>query len=120
MGKRALYLAARYERRLEIQRYALLLKHWGVTVTSRWLFQEQTQEEGCIVDLEDVLAADTLLFFSEDPTGGWPRGGRHVEFGIAVAAKKQIIIIGQKENIFHNLPGITFYRGFYYYLRTIQ
>ena len=36
----------------------------------------------------------------------WARGGRHVEFGMAIAAQKRIVVIGPRENIFHWLPMI--------------
>ena len=64
-------------------------------------FQEQA-----VIDLEDVDRADSLLFFAEDPLIGTPRGGRHVEFGYALAKGKRCIVIGGEENIFHYLPNV--------------
>lgn len=34
------------------------------------------------------------------------RGGRHVEFGVAVASCKRLVVIGPRENIFHHLPRV--------------
>lgn len=83
-----------------------------------------------IMDVEDVLNADFLIAFSEElthpwqygegnccfatddeePDGTphlfvpavWARGGRHVEFGIALGAQMDIAVIGPQENIFHH------------------
>jgi hypothetical protein len=76
-------------------------------------------------DFEGVINADFLLYYSEDltdisldgtegdepikhePFGKvyvpalWARGGRHVEFGIALGQHMNIVIIGPRENIFH-------------------
>ena len=51
--------------------------------------------------------ADLLVFFSEAAeSGDRGRGGRHVEFGMAYAMGKSIIVIGDRENVFHSLPGV--------------
>lgn len=42
----------------------------------------------------------------------WARGGRHVEFGLAVAWEKRIVVIGPQENIFHWLPMVEHYPNF--------
>ena len=43
------------------------------------------------------------IFFSEPSDKAVRRGGRHVEFGFAMAGNKPIFVIGPKENIFHYL-----------------
>lgn len=77
-----------------------------------------------LMDYENVIDCDFLLYYSEDLTklgGGviargdgfsrakyvpalWARGGRHVEFGIALASAMDIVVIGPHENIFHWMP----------------
>lgn len=37
------------------------------------------------------------------------RGGRHVEFGMAIALGKRAIVVGSQENVFHLLPGVEVY-----------
>jgi hypothetical protein len=61
-----------------------------------------------------VLAADVLMAFTEFPgqTPGRARGGRHVEFGIAFAKEKRLMIVGPRENIFHWLPSVEVYPDF--------
>jgi hypothetical protein len=103
------------------------------------------REQFAQIDLEDVLAADCVVSFTEPPAakcrdcdgigvvywpaedGGSPpmecpgcggkgridsgRGGRHVEFGAAVATGKRLIVVGHRENLFHHLPGVEFFDG---------
>jgi len=128
------YLAARYSRRVELCGYREELREVGIAVTSNWLDgprqraiagkvlgerDEAVIEAGgdalkaielrrmCAVqDVEDVRAADTFVTFTELPDARAGRGGRHVEFGLALAAGKRIIVIGPVENVFHALAGV--------------
>ena len=56
-------------------------------------------------DYWDVGKADLLIAFSE-PTKSTTasRGGRHVEFGMALARGTRVMVVGPYENIFHRLP----------------
>jgi nucleoside 2-deoxyribosyltransferase len=112
------YLAAQFARRDEMRGHRSTLESVGITVTSRWLDEEgsldgsmddKTEEfyiKTAYIDLEDVRAARCLIFFAEDPKIGIKRGGRHVEFGYALALGIPIAVIGPKENIFHHCHGI--------------
>lgn len=119
-----IYLCARYSRRDELKIHRQFLIEHGHTVTSRWLDSpweekdatgssaapEAYREEFAVKDLEDVEACDCLIAFTEEPrTNG--RGGRHVEFGAALALKKRIILIGPYENIFHHHPSVVCANG---------
>lgn len=111
-----IYLAARYSRHLEMQDYAKELMQQGYTVTSRWIWgghqvndhelkspaESEQRRRFAHEDLDDVLDADTLIFFSE-PQRTPTRGGRHVEMGIAIGNGMRVMIVGEKENIFHAL-----------------
>ena len=123
---KSIYLAARYSRREEIRGYKINLENEGFAVTSRWLEDIVTDEEQNFVneiegsednipaearklaeiDVNDVIQADTLILFSESPVSKYARGGRHVEFGIALAIGKRVIVIGPVENIFHTLQNV--------------
>ena len=130
------YLAARYSRHPEMQGYARMLRHFGVEVTSRWINgshqsmlngevlgpereamfesghpdREAQRREFAQHDWDDVMAADVVISFTEQPrTVGNSRGGRHVEFGAALAAGKRCIVVGWRENVFHCLPQVEFY-----------
>jgi hypothetical protein len=113
---RSVYLAARYARLPDLNRYRADLEALGFEVTSRWLTVAERSPGGgpgedewrrlAVIDQEDVLAADTLVCFSEEPGAGG-NGGRHVELGMAVALGKQVILVGRREHIFHRLPEVS-------------
>lgn len=121
------YLAARYSRHPEMQRYAKQLEALGVEITSRWIYggheMPSSGEEPCgqsaawmagtmpqwaFEDWLDVKSADLVLNFTEDPAQpqGRGRGGRHVECGLAIAWNIPCWVIGPREHIFHWLPQV--------------
>ena len=112
------YLAAAYRRKDEIHGYALALRAIGVEVVSTWDQEDYAptvalgEVPGPVLaaiaekDLRDLHAADTLIFFTEPQDVQPPRGGRHVEFGIALALGHRLIVVGERENIFHHLPQV--------------
>lgn len=119
-----IYLAARYSRNPEMQGVRDVLQGLGHTVTSRWIdchagkyLTSFTPEhlnndpQYCSKlaqhDLEDLTAADTVISFTDSTGGG--KGGRHVEFGYALALGKRVIVVGPRENVFHTLPEIEHY-----------
>lgn len=119
-----IYIAGRYSRRDEFRGVAKQLEEMGHEVTSRWLSEDiplqhsmydlapEYAERSANYDLADIDAATVLLFFAEDVLT--PRGGRHVEFGYALAKGKFIYVIGPRENIFHydpmviNIPNVKY------------
>jgi hypothetical protein len=60
-------------------------------------------------DYDDVLAADRLIAFTEQPRSGNSRGGRHVELGIALGRGIPAVVIGPRENVFCWLPQVQHY-----------
>lgn len=131
-----IYLAARYSRRLELCGYRDQLRAGGFKVKARWLdgnhqiaddgkpignAGEQLVESGdgaeaaklrarfVLDDYEDVMAAGVVISFTEPPRSSANRGGRHVEFGIALARGARVIVVGHRENIFHWLDVVEFY-----------
>lgn len=119
-GVMRVYLAARYSRREELAAYADELRALDIEVTSRWLTgahnapseddnKNAIWQQYAIDDVEDVLAADTVVSFTETPLTPTLRGGRHVEYGIAAHAGKRLVLVGERENIFHWLPGVECY-----------
>jgi len=129
-----IYLAARYSRREELAAYRTELEALGHTVQARWLNgengdalvegtlrsgeqlseHEQTERAAALRtkfaldDWEDVNAAELVINFTEPPRSKANRGGRHVEYGIALANKARVIVVGHRENIFHWLPVVEF------------
>jgi hypothetical protein len=113
---RSVYFAARYGRLQELNGYRAELEALGFEVTSRWLtvaarkpsaaYSEDDWRDLAVIDQEDVLAAETVVCFSEGQ-GESGNGGRHVEMGMALALGKQVILVGRREHIFHRLPEVT-------------
>ncbi len=115
------YLAARFSRQSELRGYVSDLENCGFGVTSRWVktdshrvdeyqaeadpdFARRLAEE----DYLDVLCADIVVIFGEEPRTA-TRGGKHVEFGLALARDKHIFLVGPRENVFYYLPEVECY-----------
>lgn len=115
------YLAGRYSRKLELKALISVLAEHNIRVNSSWLDEPYSPQTGlhdvtpefcretAAIDIADIRACDTFVFFAESPLIGTPRGGRHVEFGMALAYGKRVVVIGDHENIFHFLPQIIHY-----------
>jgi hypothetical protein len=121
------YFAARYSRHPEMRSYRdqLVTAIPGAVVTSRWVdghpdgFAQDVSftpeflganPETCWIngraDIEDLLAAHTIVTFTGDGGG---KGGRHIEHGYAIAAGKRLVVVGPRENIFHCHPATEVY-----------
>lgn len=106
------YLGARFVRQTELREYAKYLAACGHTVTSRWLSEPhdlepgQSGEQYGLDDVEDIATADTVVIFSGG-TGPRSRGGYHTEFGICIGMGKPIVLVGERENVFHWLPQVA-------------
>jgi hypothetical protein len=117
-----IYLAAKYSRNPEMRVLRDVLETRGHVVISRWIngnheltdinndleYARFAQE-----DFEDLCRSHVVLWFSEPKKiEGRNRGGRHVEFGLALAWGIRIIVIGRKENTFHWLPEVEHVEDF--------
>jgi nucleoside 2-deoxyribosyltransferase len=102
------YLCSRFSRRAELQQYRAVLQALGHVVTSSWIDiaeEDPTAAVKCALqDLKDILAADTLIAFSEPERSPFTRGGRHFESGFAFAMGKKLMLVGPVENFFYSLP----------------
>lgn len=121
MSKPRIYLAARYSRRAELCTYRDILEKKGFTVTSRWLDgNHQIDDAGLSLeakaaertrfaqeDWDDLMSADWCISFTETPRSSNSRGGRHVEYGAALAKGMSCTVIGPRENVFHCLPSVV-------------
>lgn len=140
-----IYLASRYSRRVELCGYRDQLTKLGHDVQARWLNGghqlsntgnpigdngEKLVEEGgddaaklrahfANDDWEDVNGAECVINFTEPPRSDASRGGRHVEFGIALARGVRVIAVGYRENIFHWLPQVEFHDNFESALKSL-
>lgn len=114
-----IYLASQFRRREEMLGYLIELEAMGHEVPARWVRglhgnendREYTREERAnfaAEDLEDLRASQLAIFFTEEPYSKAGRGGRHVEFGYALARHIPTIVVGYLENVFHCLPLVEF------------
>lgn len=114
-----IYLAARYSRKDEMREYADRLQRADHHVTSRWVEVKHNVEDidgdrelasrYASEDAEDLVAADAVVVFTEPPRKELTRGGRHVEFGMALALQKRLFVVGPIENVFYALPQVEIY-----------
>ena len=112
-----IYLAGSFRRQKELRQYAAEMELKGHEITSSWLNLDRDEVEDfsnpeesvayAVKDLQDLEDAHCLVSFTEAEDSPSKRGGRHVEFGIAHATMKALLIVGPRENIFHTLPSVT-------------
>jgi len=115
-----IYIAARFSRRAEANALGHHLKARDGIITSRWTKPDcdhvmptglsRQAEDGerqrfALEDVDDVRAANWTISLMEDPRSNG-RGGRHVEFGLAIAFGHRLTIIGPRETVFHHLPNV--------------
>lgn len=102
-----IYIAAPYPTRDDATALMHKLESQGYVVTSRWLkAPDELNHDGAQKDLDDVEAADVLVALNDEPWHNAGTGGRHVEFGYALALKKTIVLVGNRSNIFHHLRDV--------------
>ena len=107
-----IYLAASFPRLMEMREKGLELEEMGGKISSRWIKRDPDMEddklsleESILVALEDwvdLFNSDLVVMFTEVPSKS--KGGRHTEYGMALALGKKIAIVGPRENIFQRLP----------------
>lgn len=106
------YLAARFSKRANMEEKANILKACGFEITSRWVYGGEdglSREQIAMLDLADVDRADIVVSFTE-PEGSYNRGGgRHTEFGYALAKNKRMVLIGPREQVFHHHAAVEQY-----------
>lgn len=113
------YLASRFSRGAELLVYKADLERHDIEVTSRWLLGGHewvgTDDDAPPInvgrqfayeDLADLTAADVVVCFTEQSRSGPSRGGRHVEFGYALASRQEVLVVGPRENVFYCLDEV--------------
>lgn len=120
----AIYIAARFSRRAEAHELSKRLRERGHTITSRWVrpnddhvlptglsaqAADAERARFATEDCADVIACDCMVSLMEEPRSNG-RGGRHVEFGMALGLGKRLVVIGPLETVFHHLPQVVAFR----------
>jgi nucleoside 2-deoxyribosyltransferase len=101
------YIAAPYPERAAAQQVMHRLNDSGIEVTSTWLVQEdKLEDQYARLDLADVARADVLVALNLPGYENAGTGGRHIEFGYALALGKLIVLVGARSNIFHHLSDV--------------
>ncbi len=131
-----IYLAGRFSQRHTLNELGNFLQGLGHTITSRWTLpgedhitpaglSKQAADEDrrrfAMEDLEDIDNCDWMISLMDKPRGNG-RGGRHVEFGYALAKGKKLAIIGMRETVFHHLDGIPVFvsiESFKHYMQFV-
>ena len=115
------YLASRYDDRRQLCEIRERLLAQGHDVTARWLNGSHELHEGvehakdarrfAEEDLRDIERADAVVLFNNPASLESVRGGRHIEFGYALAQAKTLIIVGPRLSVFHYLPFVYQFDG---------
>lgn len=104
-----IYIASLFSRREEMEGYAGIIKGAGHEIVARWVYGGEeglSREQIALLDLEDVDKADVVVSFTHPRGTATMGGGRHVEFGYALAKGKAVVLIGERENVFHDHPKV--------------
>lgn len=114
MEQRRVYLAARFSRRNSgdppLQKVRDLIASANIVCTSRWIDDgpqtddvDENSTLAAVRDRHDIYKASELWAFTEPSRSTTSRGGRHAEYGMALAHGKHLVCIGPIENIFYQL-----------------
>lgn len=117
MKNTPIYLSAVFARRHELREVRETLRALGLDCLCSWIDfdgeetgSESREECGswAALDLAEIRECGTFVAFAEPASGTAPgnRGGRHVEFGFALALGKRCILVGRAEHHFHCLPEV--------------
>jgi nucleoside 2-deoxyribosyltransferase len=114
------YLAGRFHKRHVLHELGKFLEEHGHRVVSRWtlpntdhvnpagLSEQAADKERhrfAVEDIADIRHCDWMVSLMDEPRSKG-RGGRHVEFGYALALYKKLTIIGPRETVFHHLAQV--------------
>lgn len=110
------YIAAPFVHREIAKAAREYLAGHGIGCTSRWLDSHAPGDDmsnsvlmmnEALEDLYDINKADALVLLNYPELARAGGGGKHVEFGYAVAMKIPVYVIGKRTTVFHFLPNIT-------------
>jgi len=114
------YLAGRFSKRHVLHKLGKFLEENGHKIVSRWTLPgtdhikivglsaqaaDSERQRFASEDIADIRECDWVVSLMEPPRNN-SRGGRHVEFGYAMALYKHLTIIGPRETVFHHLGAV--------------
>lgn len=102
------YIAAPFQLQDGAAALRELLKASEIECTSTWLnAPENIDERWAKRDLSDVARCDVFVAMNPEDWASRGTGGRHVEFGYALALRKPVVILGARTNIFHHIRDVV-------------
>ena len=111
-----IYLACKFERRHEMRPVRDLLWEMGHEVVSTWIDEVKRPEAMPIamfnkkLALKDAAQIESADLFILDTQVDSERGGKEVEFGLALGRFQRVVIyiVGPARNVFHQLADRRF------------
>lgn len=102
------YIAARGQDQHLASEVRAQLARQAVGCTSRWIDQNLANEshDEAQLDIDDVRAADALIVIKPKDSHRETTGGHHVETGIALERGIPVLLLGERENVFHHHAGV--------------
>jgi hypothetical protein len=100
----SVYIAAPFPLREIARDVCRYLQINGCDITASWLFIDDMPDAdpAARLDLADVDRAQVLVLINPLKWKQDGTGGRHTEFGYAMAAGKRLVILGARTNLFHH------------------
>lgn len=105
------YLCAPFREQDRARAIANVLRLNKIAICSRWITSTEADTpeswEKCAQgDLDDVRKAHILMAINPESWREKGTGGRHVEFGYALAMQIPILLYGERTNAFHYLAQV--------------
>lgn len=104
-----IYLCAQFKEQALMLVWAEKLINSGHTITSRWLGAKEEgtnskiAKDAADIDLDDIDKSEIVISHTLNRGDLYTGGGRHIEYGYALAKGKRLINIGGFESVFHSL-----------------
>ena len=101
-----IYIAASYPRKKQAVLLAKKMRSEGHIIVSQWHDLDEGydkmmgMEDRAERDFQNIKECDLFIEFTGDNLS---HGGRHAEFGVALALGKEIKILGPREHVLHYL-----------------
>lgn len=103
------YIAAPWPMQASGRMLRTILAGEGIGCTSRWLDLATigpAPADDALADIADLLQADALVALNPPNWRESGTGGRHVEWGIALQARKPTVLHGDQSHVFHALATV--------------
>lgn len=98
------YIAGRSEDLAACKTLQVVLAKHGIGCTSTWLNGLiPNRKMAALTCMTDIVRADAVVIANPADVHRTGTGGRHTEVGMALMSGKPVVLVGQRENVFHDL-----------------